>query len=55
MDTHIYDTYEKEFNNLFEQIQKNLQNLKISNDRKLIQNKLNREIEEADEIVIFIN
>lgn len=57
MDTHIYDTYEKEFKTLFEQIQKDIQNLKITSsfiahldDKKLIQNKITREIEEAEEI-----
>ena len=54
MDTHIYDTYEKEFKTLFEQIQRDLQNLRISTDKKLIQSKINRSLEEADEIVMLV-
>lgn len=60
-DSSIYETYEKEYKTLYETISKKVGLLKNSGsfdllaEKKLLQNQIARELEEADEIVLFIN
>jgi hypothetical protein len=54
-----YDTYEQEFNNLCQGINKKIATMKSSSintieiDQKTYASQIQRELEEADEIVLF--
>jgi vesicle transport through interaction with t-SNAREs protein 1 len=57
-DSHIYDTYEKEYKALYDTVSKKVSALKtsgisyiIQDQKKLLQNQIQRELEEAEEIV----
>ncbi len=49
-ETHVYETYEKEFKAIVDGIERKIAILKVS-DKKLTRNEAQRELEEADEIV----
>ncbi|KAK6097399.1 t-SNARE VTI1 [Batrachochytrium dendrobatidis] len=50
----IFETYEKEYRTLADDISKNISgqySTAVGDQRKILQNKLQRELEEADEII----
>lgn len=47
----LFATYEKEYKTLYETISKNISSLKTSDQKKLLTNQIQRELEEADEIL----